>query len=423
MAEASNQDSFINRIQIGCGLEIETLDEGEMTRLIYLKTRRRLRDTPSMNQRTTLVIHVGPGNTRALLFKNGRISDYSNYRLGVYRTGEAITKNQDDQEASFSITKLTREHIRSQINQINHDYRDADIEELVMIGYEIQHLAHVLAKPGKTKSSYSALADMAKKIASMTEEMRVKRYQLDYNSAQAIIPALEINLAIAETLELKTIRLPGSDYERGLLLDIPTSFSLTEGFQKEVLRSAVSLARKYKVHRSHSNQVTRLSQLLFEATTELHELDEHYSLLLQCAAIVHECGNFISSRAHHKHSHYIILNSEIFGLGQRDLSIVSLLARYHRRSGPKPNHAGYRDLTAEDRMRVSKLAAILRIADALDHSHTSRVGEIDVSISKQKLNISLKGISDASVERMAMGSKADLFKDIYGLGVAIHEGN
>ena len=330
---------------------------------------------------------------------------------------------QDDQEASFSITKLTREHIRSQINQINHDYRDADIEELVMIGYEIQHLAHVLAKPGKTKSSYSALADMAKKIASMTEEMRVKRYQLDYNSAQAIIPALEINLAIAETLELKTIRLPGSDYERGLLLDIPTSFSLTEGFQKEVLRSAVSLARKYRVHRSHSNQVTRLSQLLFEATSELHELDEHYSLLLQCAAIVHECGNFISSRAHHKHSHYIILNSEIFGLGQRDLSIVSLLARYHRRSGPKPNHAGYRDLTAEDRMRVSKLAAILRIADALDHSHTSRVGEIDVSISKQKLNISLKGISDASVERMAMGSKADLFKDIYGLGVAIHEGN
>jgi len=423
LAEASNQDSFINRIQIGCGLEVETLDEGEMTRLIYLKTRRRLRDTPSMNKRTTLVVHVGPGNTRALLFKNGRISDYSNYRLGVYRTGEAITKNQDDQDASFSITKVTREHIRSQINQINHDYRDAGIEELVMIGYEIQHLAHVLAKPGKTKSSHSALADMAKKIASMTEEMRVKRYQLDYNSAQAIIPALEINLAIAETLELKTIRLPGSDYERGLLLDIPTSFSLTDGFQKEVLRSAVSLARKYRVHRSHSNQVTRLSQLLFEATTELHELDEHYSLLLQCAAIVHECGNFISSRAHHKHSYYIILNSEIFGLGQRDLSIVSLLARYHRRSGPKPNHAGYRDLPAEDRMRVSKLAAILRIADALDHSHTSRVGEIDVSISKQKLNISLKGISDASVERMAMRSKADLFKDIYGLGVAIHEGN
>lgn len=115
------------------------------------------------------------------------------------------------------------------------------------------------------------------------------------------------------------------------------------------------------------------------------------------------------------------MNSEIFGLGQRDLIIVSLLARYHRKSGPKTNHAGYRDLDAADRMRVSKLAAILRIADALDHSHTSRVGKIDVNIGKQKLNITLQGISDASVERIAMSSKANLFRDIFGLGVAIRE--
>ncbi len=422
LAEADNQDAFLNRIQIGCGLSVETLDGGEMTRLIYLKTRRRLSDTPSMKKRTTLVIHVGPGNTRALLFKNGRISDYSNYRLGVYRTGEAIKKNQDDQDSHSSNAKLMREHIRSQINQINHDYGDAGIEELVIIGYEIQHLAHILAKPGKTRSSSGALRELTRDIASMTEEQRVKRYQLDYNSAQAIIPALEINLAIAETLKLETIRLPGSDYERGLLLDIPRSFSLTEGFQKEVLRSAVSLAQKYEVHKSHAHQVARLCQLLFEETTGLHLLDEHDSLLLQCAAIVHECGNFISPSAHHKHSHYIILNSEIFGLGMRDLGIVALLARYHRRSGPKPNHPGYRDLSADDRIRVSKLAAILRIADALDYSHSSRVGDIRVSIEKQKISITLKGITDASVERMAMLAKATLFKDIFGLNVSVQEG-
>lgn len=423
IAEAANQDAFLNRIQIGCGLRVEPLDEGEMTRLIYLKTRRRLRDTPSMKKRTTLVIHVGPGNTRALLFKNGRISDYSNYRLGVYRTGEAIiSQSEDSQDSSASLSKVTREHIRSQINQINHDYREAGVEELVLIGYEIQHLAHALAKPGKTKSTYRALADIALLIASMSEEMRVKKYQFDYSTAQTIVTALEINLAIAETLEVEIIRLPGSDYERGLLHDIPTSYSLTEGFQREVLRSAESLARKYSCHRSHSTQVARLSERLFESTADLHQLDEHDSLLLQCAAIVHECGNFISARAHHRHSHYIILNSEIFGVGQRDLAIVALIARYHRRTGPKPSHAGYRDLSAGDRMRVSKLAAILRIADALDRSHAARIGEIQVSTGKQKLNIILRGITDASVERMAMRSKANLFKDIYGLSVAVHEG-
>lgn len=423
LSEANNIDAFTNRIQIGCGLRIETLDEGEMTRLIYLKTRRRLRDTPSMKKRTTLVIHVGPGNTRALLFKNGRISDYSNYRLGVYRTEESVTSSLDERGNDASESKLIREHIRSQISQIHHDYDDANVEELVIIGYEIQHLAHELAKPGKTKSTYRALADTSAAILSMTEEKRVKTFQLDYNTAQAIIPALEINLAIAEALEIQTLRLPGSDYERGLLQDLPTSYSLTSGFQKEVLRSAESLTRKYRVHRSHSSHVTQLTETLFHATSELHQLDEHDALILKCAAILHECGNYINARAHHKHSHYIISHSEIFGLGQKDITLIALIARYHRRSVPKPNHTDYRDLAPDDRMRVSKLAAILRIADALDRSHAARIPEVQVEIKKQKLILHLPGIADASVERLAMRSKANLFRDIYGLQVTLREGN
>lgn len=419
LSEAKNSDTFLNRIQIGCGLHIETIDEGEMTRLIYLKTRRRLRDTPSMKKRTTLVIHVGPGNTRALLFKNGRISDYTNYRLGVYRTGEPLADNQD---SGISATKMIREHIRSQINQIHHDYIDAGIEELVLIGYEIQHLANELAKPGKTKSSYRALADISSEIASISEEMRVKNYFLDYSTAQSIVTALEINLAIAETLQVETLRLPGSDYERGLLLDLPNSFSITDGFQKEVLRSAESLARKYRVHRAHSAQVTRLSQIIYEATEDLHQLTSHDALLLKCAAITHECGNFIGTRAHQKHSHYIIIHSEIFGLAQKDITLIALIARYHRKSGPRPNHPDFCDLRSTDRMRVTKLAAILRIADALDRSHSSRIGDISIKIDKQKLHLELHGITDASAERQAMRSKASLFQDIYGLAVTLHEG-
>lgn len=416
--EAKNCETFINRVQIGCDLHIDVIDEGEMTRLIYLKTRRRLRDTPSMKKRTALVVHVGPGNTRALLFKNGRISDYSNYRLGVYRTGEPLAENQID---GISTAKMIREHIHSQISQIHHDYIDADIEELVVIGYEIQHLAHELAKPGKTKSSYRALADLSSEINSMSEELRVKKFQLDYNTAHSIVTALEINLAIAETLEIETLRLPGSDYERGLLLDLPTSASLTDGFQKEVLRSAEGLARKYRVHRAHSHQVARLCQTIYESTSALHRLKEHDALLLKCAAFLHECGNFISTRSHQKHSHYIIRHSEIFGLGKKDIALIALIARYHRKSGPRPSHPDYRDLRFQDRMRVSKLAAILRIADALDRTHSSRVGDIQVHTDKQKLHIDLHGISDASVERQAMRSKSSLFQDIYGLGVSLHE--
>ncbi len=418
LSEASNSETFLNRIQIGCGLNVETIDEGEMTRLIYLKTRRRLRDTPSMKKRTALVVHVGPGNTRALLFKNGRISNYSNYRLGVYRTGTTLEEQAD---SGISPAKIIREHIQSQISLIHHDYANAGIEEIILIGYEIQLLAHELAKPGKTKSSYSALAELSSEIRKMNEETRVKKYQLDYNTAQSIVPAMEINLAIAETLHVETLRIPGSDYERGLLLDLPERFTLTEGFKKEVLRSTESLARKYRVHKAHSAQVTRICQTIYDQTTQLHKLTNHDALLLKCAAIIHECGNFIGTRAHQKHSHYIIKNSEIFGLSQKDILLIALIARYHRKSCPRPSHPDYHDLQSKDRMRVSKLAAILRIADALDRSHTSRIGEITVRIEKQKMHLDLHGITDASSERLAMRSKSDLFQDIYGLSVSLHE--
>ncbi len=412
LIEANNHDAFLNRIQIGCGIQIEPLDDGEMTRLIYLKTRRRLRDTPSMKKRTTLVIHVGPGNTRALLFKNGRISDYNNYRLGVYRANEAIRRNE---EADHQLNKNIREHIRSLISQIHHDYSDEGVEELVILGYEIQQLSQNLTQPGKTKSSASALAALTKEVSAMSEEMRVKKYQLDYNTAQSIIPALEINLAIAQTLKVNVLHLPGNDYERELLLDLPASISLTEGFQAEVIYSAESLAKKFKVHHSHSTQVAKLSQQLFQQTSDLHQLNEHDALLLNCAAILHECGNFLSVRAHHKHSHYIIQHSEIFGLGKRDISIIALIARYHRKSGPKMSHVSYRSLSAKDRIRVSKLAAILRIADALDRSHSARIGKLSTRIEKQKLIITLHGVSDISLEQLAMRAKSDIFHDIFGL--------
>jgi len=175
IGEANNADVLSKRIQIACGLHVENLDEGEMTRLIYLKTRRRLRDTPSMMKRTTLVIHSGPGNTRALLFKNGRIADYTNYRLGVYRTIEAIDSSQYERGSETSHTKLIREHTRSQISQIQHDYESEKIEELVIIGYEVQHLAHELAKPGKSTSTSRALANTSSAILNMTEEQRGKK--------------------------------------------------------------------------------------------------------------------------------------------------------------------------------------------------------------------------------------------------------
>jgi exopolyphosphatase/guanosine-5'-triphosphate,3'-diphosphate pyrophosphatase len=161
---------------------------------------------------------------------------------------------------------------------------------------------------------------------------------------------------------------------------------------------------------------------LFESLQDMHKLGPHEALLLQCAAILHEVGSYISPRLHHKHSQYIILNSEIFGLDRLDITLVALIARYHRHSTPRPEHQCYADLKVEDRIRVCKLASILRVADALERTHHQRVHEIGIVIRRDKMILKLKGINDVTVEQLAMQSKADLFTQTFGLQVAVEAG-
>jgi exopolyphosphatase/guanosine-5'-triphosphate,3'-diphosphate pyrophosphatase len=419
LSEAINHETVMNRIRIACGLRISTIDDGEMTRLIYLKTRRRLLSLPAMRKDTTLVLHVGPGNTRALLFQNGLISRYTSYRMGAHRTREAVDGSHTEGPAML---RVIREHAYGNLAQIRFDFSDVTIDGLVLIGYELQSVAPALTKTRQV-CSLKVLRQFTADAANLSDVELVKQFQLDYQTAEALIPALEINLAVAETLKLEEVHIPTSEYEQGLLHDLLVSQEHTEAFAEEVLRSARILAERYQSDPSHGEHVGNLCARFFESLTDLHQLTPHDALLLQVAAILHEVGTYVSPRAHHKHSEYLILNSEVFGLDRLDVTIVALVARYHRHSGPRLDHPAYASLSTDDRIRVCKLAALLRVADALERTHVQRVANLEIRREAGKLRIRLPGLADAAVERLAMASKADLFEQVFGLAVVIDEDN
>lgn len=417
--EATNHEAVLNRIRIACGLPVSMIDDGEMTRLIYLKTRRRIQHLPAMSQRTALVVHVGPGNTRALLFQEGLITRYTSYRMGTHRTREAVEASHAE---GSSLLRVIREHTSGNLGQLRFDFSDVTIEGLVLIGYEIQSVASFVTKNNEA-ASLKRFREFTQETAALSDLEAVKRFQLDYQTAEALVPALEINLAIAETLNLKEVHIPVSEYEQGLLHDLLASRELTDTFAVEVLRSARILSEKYQSDTTHGEHVGRLCEHFLKNLQDLHNLTEHDALLLQVAAILHEVGNYVSPRAHHKHSEYIILNSEIFGLDRIDVTTVALVSRYHRHSGPRLDHPAYAALSVDDRIRVCKLSAILRVADALERTHAQRVAKIEITRTSTKLRIRLPGMDDAAVERLAMDSKADLFEQVFGLTVVIEEDN
>jgi exopolyphosphatase/guanosine-5'-triphosphate,3'-diphosphate pyrophosphatase len=147
---------------------------------------------------------------------------------------------------------------------------------------------------------------------------------------------------------------------------------------------------------------------------EEHGLGRRERRLLQVAALLHDVGMFISNQSHHKHSEYIIRNSEIFGLRPEERNLVATIARYHRRALPKPTHPAYTTLSRKDRAVVSKVAAILRVADGLDRGHSRKFQDMEVKIGREDVVLRLLPHDDLTLERLAMRGKADMFEEVFG---------
>ena len=168
----------------------------------------------------------------------------------------------------------------------------------------------------------------------------------------------------------------------------------------------------------HARQVERLSAQLFEATQPLHQLDEKSLRLLERAAFLHNAGMMIESRRHHKHSFRLIKETKLPDFTGEERHEIACIARYHRRALPSTDHEEYAVLSREARKRVSALAALLRIADALDYSHDSRVLRLAAEPefcddATWTIGLEIRLLSDLDAELEHANEKADLFEKVF----------
>jgi exopolyphosphatase/guanosine-5'-triphosphate,3'-diphosphate pyrophosphatase len=132
-------------------------------------------------------------------------------------------------------------------------------------------------------------------------------------------------------------------------------------------------------------------------------------------------GDYVRYDGHHKHSYYLINNSDIMGLTPEERAVVANVARYHRKSPPDPSHPNFRDLDKESRSKVRGLAAILRIADALDREHLGKVKSARAEIDGRgrKLNLSVTGDEDRELEEWTVRAKSELLRDVFDLDLVL----
>lgn len=171
--------------------------------------------------------------------------------------------------------------------------------------------------------------------------------------------------------------------------------------------------------KGHSEQVTRLAEMLFDGLRPLHGLDETARFWLTCAGILHDIGWIDGQKGHHKQSMRMILDDRTLPLTPDERAAIALVARYHRKALPKPTHTVYADLPEDRKSVVDKLAAILRLADGLDRSHTDAVEEIEVTLEVEQIHLVCHTHGPAEDELHFGKTKADLLEQVFGRDVKL----
>ncbi len=420
--EAKNRDTFLDRVQIRTGFLVDVVEGIEENYLTYIAVQHAISDLrPQFSRSSAMILEVGGGTTEIMLLQRGRMVAAHSLRIGTVRVEQnvrpAIGFNTHDR-----IEEYLRESIRINRDVLNTELRLDRIRYFVAVGGDARiTAARVGTKEGERFSVIDRrrFEEFIQILQERTVYQCVHELKLTYNEAEGLLPALLTYKIFMESTNADQLIVPDVSIREGVLLRLAMGnrAEMEKEFDSQVRASTIALGRRFHFDETHGIHVSGLAVLLFDLYADDHGMNDHDRLLLEISGIVHDIGNYIRASGHHKHGQYIIENTEIFGLSRADIRIIANVVRYHRRGMPNSAHTSYVSLRREHRMLVLKLAALLRVADALDRGHVQRIQGFRLEKAEDDITLRCEYTGDISIEQNALRSKGKMFEEIFGYRV------
>jgi exopolyphosphatase/guanosine-5'-triphosphate,3'-diphosphate pyrophosphatase len=415
--EARNADVFLDRIRRRTGFSFRIINEAEESRLVFVAVRHALVAHPVLASPSALVVEVGGGSTSLTVLRRGEPIRSGVYALGAVRLRQQLELRRHPHELQIALLKR---YITNVLQEIRLEMPLDAITDVVAIGGDVRFAAGQIEKADGDEEPRDIGRDdflaFCGEVERLDEDGLIERFRLPPVEAETLTPALLVYRSLlAETSALR-ITISDATLRAGVLLDLvqPGEAADDAHFDAQVLASAESVGERYRFDRAHGWHVARLAARLFDELRDEHGLDNRERLLLQVAALLHDIGVYVSIRGHHKHSQYLLSAVQIFGLSNEDMALVSNIARYHRRATPQLTHPAFIALDRDDRLIVSKLASLLRVANALDAEHLQKVRDVHLVRQDAAWLLELEASADVTMEQMAASARADMLSETFG---------
>ncbi|ACY16019.1 Ppx/GppA phosphatase family protein [Haliangium ochraceum] len=374
---AHNRDALLHRIYHEAGIDLEVIDGEEEARLVRKAVVHAFAERPPPR----MVLDLGGGSLEV------------NYHDGASWRGVSLPVGTVRLLETFGLTGVIGADEAGMVRRYAGTLLQAFAPPVgrtpaAVCGGNAEALARLF---GDTDATGMPGFDLGALEAALPEllagdvDTRMQRFGLRRDRAEVIGVAALVLATVCRALQLTRLAVPGVGIRDALLLDLAEGIAdeqaeVEKARGKALLTAARTFAGRMGHDIAHGEQVRRMARTLFDQLGDLHRLPEELGSVLEVAAVLHDVGEVLNARSHHKHSAYMILWGRIPGLESPHREMVAALARTHRKSPPDPKkHEIYAQLTKPQRAQVRTLGAILRVADALDTDHRQSVARVLVT--------------------------------------------
>jgi exopolyphosphatase/guanosine-5'-triphosphate,3'-diphosphate pyrophosphatase len=423
--EAANGQEFLARVKAHTGLDVQLLTGDEEGQLIY----RAVREVVDLAPGAALVVDIGGGSTEWIATWGGELASVVSLRLGSLRCAAHL---KGDPPRPAAIAKL-RGAIRSRLaEEVPRRPEGAPPPaRLIATSGTAVCCADLVDLFGGRKQPGTGLREVrTKDLGQLVSRLRgMKRRELaelpavggprsDSLMAGAILLQELVSHAGVDRFEVSDRAL-----REGLVLaaigqPIPAAHAPGDLRRRQVLQ----LAERAQSVLRHNLQTARLAARLFDVTASLHSFGAREREWLEYAALLHDVGYSIHYRNHHKHAYYLIANASLDGFDQPEIEIIAHVARYHRGAAPKSQHAAFAALKPWQQRTIRRLAVLLRIADALDRTHASRVEELYGALRNGRARIEVVSPYEVEIELEAAREHRRYFEHVFGSRLSLRQG-
>jgi exopolyphosphatase/guanosine-5'-triphosphate,3'-diphosphate pyrophosphatase len=425
LRESSNSGILIERISRTSGIEIEIINGEDEARLIHFAVTNAI----ALKNKRAVLIDIGGGSVEVTISENQTITSTESYKMGTVRLLQKLDESRGGRLPSHTTKQpfslLVREYAEAARRRIDHEIGDAKVNLCIGTGGNVEELGKLRQKLFDRSSdrqiALSELQDIIEKLSGMSVKERIRKFKLRPDRADVILPAAIVLQIIAREARVREIAIPNVGLKDGLLLEMADELARGPHLprREQVWESALRLGSKYKCDAEHARLIAKLAGQLFDQSRLLHNLGEEERLLLEVSALLQDIGHFINMLDHDKHGYYILKANPILGLNESQQEIVANLVWYHRKTVPSPEDPNFRSLSQKDRLTVTKLTALLRLAGGMDVSRSRRVIHLALTEKKKNWLLTLHSRGDLTLEKWALNKRRALFEEIFGVPLEI----